>query len=162
MVSLSKLYHLKNQAKQVILLYDAQIALQQLALATLRVKTKEMQYWLRVTMKKYLDRVTPRPRQIILRRIKDIFDFKNLATALDLEKGQLKVEISFANMHFNSLIQLKIPKLWEEVDVQSSVDHQVDNNKSFFEKDVVINLSKKKFSDLQEMNKQAQEAIARF
>lgn len=37
--------------------------------------------------------------------------------ALDLEKGQLKVEISFINMCFNYLIQLKAPTLWEESDV---------------------------------------------
>ena len=54
--------------------------------------------------------MNPRSRQINLRRIMEIYDLKDLALTLDLEKGQLKVEISFVNMFFNYLIQFKAPK----------------------------------------------------
>lgn len=120
MVSLSKLYYLKKQAKQAIILYDSQNTIQKLALESPRVKNEEMQSWLRVITEKDLATVTLRSKQTFLRRIKDVYDSKDLAFTLDLEKGQLKVEISFVNMFFNSLIQLKAPKLWEEYNVQSS------------------------------------------
>ena len=43
---------------------------------------------------------------------KKIYDSKDLASTLDLDKGKLKVEINFVNMFFNFLIQLNAPKLW--------------------------------------------------
>lgn len=80
---------------------------------------------------------------MILRRLRDICDLKYLAIALELEKGQLKVKISFLDMHFNYLTQLKAPKLWEEPYVQSNIAHWVTNTKSFFEQDSTINLFEK-------------------
>jgi len=68
---------------------------------------------MRVIIEKDMAIMTPRSRKKKLRRLRDIYDLKDLVAALDLEKGQLKVEISFVDMHFNSLIQLKASKLWE-------------------------------------------------
>jgi len=80
-----------------------------LALEAPRGKIEEMQSWLRVITDKDLGTMNPRPRQTILRRIMDTCDLKDLALTLKLEKCQIKVEISFVNMYFNSLIQLKAP-----------------------------------------------------
>jgi len=65
-------------------------------------------------------------------------------------------------MYFNSLIKLKAPKLWEESNVQSSSDRWVENNKSFLEKYLAINLFGNQLSNLQVMNERAQKAVARF
>lgn len=111
MVILSKLYHLKNQTKYSILLYDALTTLQHLALNAQRAKIKEMQSWLRVSTKKDLTTITPRPKQTLPRRIKQFYDLKDLEFTMDLGKGRLKVEISFVNRFFNFLIHLKSPKL---------------------------------------------------
>lgn len=62
MVSLYKLYNLRNQAKQAILYNDAQVALQQLALSTSREKIEEIQCWLRVITEKDLATMMPRPK----------------------------------------------------------------------------------------------------
>jgi len=71
----------------------------------------------RVLIEKNLAIITPRPRQTILRRRKDICDLQDLVFFLDLEKHQLKTEIGFVNKFFHSLVQLKAPKLWEEPNV---------------------------------------------
>ena len=81
-----------------------------------------MQNWLRELTKKDLTTITPRPKKIILRRIKDICNLQYLVFSLDLEKNQLKIEVGFVNKFFHTLIQLKDPKLLEEPDVQSSID----------------------------------------
>ena len=62
--------------------------------------------------------------------------------ALDLEKGQLKVEINFINVYLHSLNQLNILKICEESYVQSSVDRWVENTKAFFDQGSIISLSK--------------------
>lgn len=87
MIRLSKLYYLKNQIEQATLQYDALTTLQQLALEDPRTKIEEMQSWLRVMIKKYLETITLRPKKTNLRRIKDVCDLKDLAFTLDLEKG---------------------------------------------------------------------------
>jgi len=39
---------------------------------------------------------------------------------MDIDKHQLITELGFINKLFNSLIDMKAPKLWEEQDVQGS------------------------------------------
>lgn len=60
---------------------------------------------------------------------------------LDLEKGQLKVEVSFVNMYLHYLNQLNIAKLWEGY-VQTSTDQWMENTQVLFDQGSRISLSK--------------------
>lgn len=52
---------------------------------------------------------------------------------METNKHQLNTELGFINKFFNSLIELKAPKLWEEQDVQGSVAIWVENTIQFLE-----------------------------
>jgi len=50
---------------------------------------------------------------------------------MDIGKHQLTTELGFINKNFNSLIEMKTPKLWEEENVQDSVASCVANTIQF-------------------------------
>jgi len=114
---MSQLNLLKNQIEQVVQKYNSYTTLHKLSLSIPKSRIEGIQNWLRALTEKDLEIITPRTRKTILRRTKDICDLQYLVFALDLEKNQLKIKIGFVNRFFCSLVQLKAPKLWEELDV---------------------------------------------
>lgn len=157
-IALSHLHLLKQQTIQVIKQFHTQNTLHQLALDTPRSFLEKMQSWLKVLTKKDIAKITIKLRQLYLRRIWDICKLQNLVFNMDIDKHQLITELGFINKLFNSLIDMKAPKLWEEQDVQGSDANQVANTiqfleQSFFEKQVL---------DLQQINELTQEAITIF
>jgi len=90
-----------------------------------------MQSWLKALTEKDIATITPRIRIIFLGRIWDICKVQDLVFSMDIHKHQLQIEISFINRFFNSLIELKTFKLWEEQDVQGSANQWVANTYQF-------------------------------
>lgn len=72
--------------------------------------------------------ITPQPKQMLLRRIKDVYYLNNLSILIKLDEGQLKVVLSFIDDYLNYLIQLHMPKIWDEQDMQAYINQWMANN----------------------------------
>lgn len=123
MISFSWLYNLKEKTQQALTSITIIASLQNVSLSVPQSQIKALQAYLMVICDEDLMTIIPTPKLTLLIRIIDICYLKDSEILLGINEAQLKVKISFVNYHFNYLVNLKMPKLWEDLNVQNTTSH---------------------------------------